>query len=106
MPANLVIKAQPGSSAFVKRTIIVEPGGRVAVSRASKDNRPRSDNAVFECRVRRESVLVESETNKTRYWDHWIKSNTIAQGTTRTQQNILESVYKLSQSRSRDWVAL
>ena len=56
MSVNLVIKAQPGSSAFLQRTIIVEPGGRVAVSRGSKDSRPRSDNAIFDCRVRRESV--------------------------------------------------
>ena len=57
MSVNLVIKPQPGSSAFLKRTIIVEPGGRVAVSRGSKDNKPQSDNAVFDCRVREQREL-------------------------------------------------
>ena len=59
MAVNLVIKAQPGSSAFLQRSIIVEPGGRVAVSRGSKDNKPQTDNAVFDCRVRGESVVLE-----------------------------------------------
>ena len=62
MSVNLVIKAQPGSAVFLKRSIIVEPGGTVAVSRASKDNKPRPDNAVFDCRVRGESVVVGSVT--------------------------------------------
>ena len=58
MSVKLVIKPEPGSASFAERSICVDPGVSVSVCRASRTDKPGTDNGIFQCKVRLVLTLV------------------------------------------------
>jgi hypothetical protein len=51
MPAKMVLTSEPGSLIFSDKVLYLHQE-EVMVSRSSKENKPHSHNAVFDCKVR------------------------------------------------------
>ena len=52
MSAHLTLRSEPGSAPFPERSIELQEGASVRVSRLSRDERPNYNNVIFDSRVR------------------------------------------------------
>ena len=57
MSLKVILTCEPGSAKFHDRVLILD-GEDVRVGRSSGDERSGTDNAVFDCRVRYERLLL------------------------------------------------
>ena len=53
MSAHITLRSEPGSAHFPERSIELQEGASVRVSRLSRDERPNYNNVIFDSRVRR-----------------------------------------------------
>ena len=53
MSAHITLRSEPGSAPFPERSIELQEGASVRVSRLSRDERPNYNNVIFDSRVRR-----------------------------------------------------
>eukprot|EP00092_Neocalanus_flemingeri_P011053 GFUD01011901.1.p1 GENE.GFUD01011901.1~~GFUD01011901.1.p1 ORF type:complete len:835 (-),score=288.99 GFUD01011901.1:58-2562(-) len=59
MTSKIILSSQPGSANFSDRVLLLDPE-TVTVSRSSTDEKPETDNAVFDCRVLSKAQAVFS----------------------------------------------
>ena len=52
MSAHITLRSEPGSAHFPERSIELQEGASVRVSRLSRDERPNYNNVIFNSRVR------------------------------------------------------